>query len=526
MPAFEAIPSGNFSVRITRAITKVFKARHSLCPNDIVVLKAEKYTSGEDEDEHEAQDIVGLICKGRKDEDKGQAGKMRIYMASGREWEAYATTNGGYEFFSTDEHGLGMTLRWVPKRNKDGSKATMKDGSKRFNFSTISPHTRRHPVIASLCKTGLEINDSYKIPDMSGPTPKGTPKQSTSVLADVMEQETGESTDQIITDDALREIITMTAIWATFKEGWSASLRYDDKEVTYVASSSPSKSFLADCASPPASPLLTANDKRGSIKSISSGIVRRASLLSKGASHPQRSSTISTDDGDALASPTSRSPSVDPSATGGRARADSSSTVLVHRAATNRRNITTAQAVWRPDLLSPGSAAIAETSREDLAVRGTASLRSPSPLSGKGGRDKDKSGASISHRRAKSDGPAKGLLSLVKDHHRAASPARNSPRAYGAAGVIVRGDGDDDSSDDSSDDSEADHDEQEQQRNGNAQHRIASASTSSKTASLAEAEHSASKRALPPPATEKTPKKRPNWRKLLCGRSSLKKGRS
>ena len=120
-PAFDIVPSANFNVRLTRAITKVFKTKHGLCPNDLVVLKAEKYSFERDEDQ-EARDIIALICKGRK-EDGATQGKAKICLPEGREWEAYPTPNGGYEFFSTDEHGLGLTVRWVPKKNKDGSKS-------------------------------------------------------------------------------------------------------------------------------------------------------------------------------------------------------------------------------------------------------------------------------------------------------------------------------------------------------------------------------------------------------------------
>ncbi|KAF1822149.1 uncharacterized protein K489DRAFT_306050, partial [Dissoconium aciculare CBS 342.82] len=339
LPAFEVIPSANFSVRLNRAITRVFKARHGLCVNDLVVFKAEKYNADEEDDEHETRDVIGLICKGRKDEEKSMGNKMRIHMASGREWEAYPTTVGGYEFFTTDEHGLALTLRWVPKRNKDGSRMTMKDGSRRFNFSTISSGSRRHPVIATLSKTGLDIYDSYKLPDGSISTPLSTPQQVTTFLGDVLEEEEAggeQAPDHCATDDALREIITMTAIWVSFKEGWSPSFRYDSKDasndMSLQSGSSPSKStpLLGDISSPPGSPFLVPSEKRASIKSIGSGIVRRASLLSKGTPN-QRASTFSIGDDYTPEQSPSRSPSVN------RLRADSTSTVLVQRATSNSR---------------------------------------------------------------------------------------------------------------------------------------------------------------------------------------------
>lgn len=363
LPAFEVIPSANFSVRLTRAITKVFKAKHSLCPNDLVVLRAENYCTEERDEEQDARDVIGLICKGRKEEGATAAGKAKICLTSGQEWEACPLMNGGYEFFATDEHGLGLTVRWVPKRckDKDGNVKPKEKENKRFNFSTISPNSRRHPVIASLSKTSLDVNDTYKMPDPAAATPLSTPKQGTSILTEAMEDEQG-GKDQCETDDALREIITVTSIWVTFKEGWSPTLKYDDKDKDVLQRSpsvhnSPSKSGQSPVSTPPGSPSMQPLEKRTSIMSISSGIMRKGSLLSKGV----RTSTVSVPEGDEGPQDLKRSDSVTKKT--GRARSESTSTVLVHRAASNRRKNN--QATWRPDLLNVQQK-VQETSREDL----------------------------------------------------------------------------------------------------------------------------------------------------------------
>ncbi|KXT00461.1 hypothetical protein AC578_1931 [Pseudocercospora eumusae] len=377
LPALEVIPSANFSIRLTRAITKVIKARHGMCPNDLVVLKAEKYSTEEADEEQEARDVVGLICKGRKDEEKANAGKMFIHMASGRIWEAYATATGAYECSTVDEHGLETKVRWVPKRNKDGSK-TDKHGFRRFNFSTISPNRRRHPVIATLSKSGLDVNDTYKLPDAAAATPLGTPKLETTILENAMDDEAGGK--ELETDDKLREIISMTAIWVTFKEGWSPSFRFDDKQKDHLEATpgSPQKSFTSPIAAPPASPANMPLDKRGSLKSMGSGIMRRASVLSR-SNRSNRSSIASMPESEPNSPTPSRSASVNLGKVG-RARADSSSTVLVHRAASNRRKKNEPSS-FRPDLVLSND--LHETSKEDLAreFNGTSEAKKqPAPL--------------------------------------------------------------------------------------------------------------------------------------------------
>ncbi|KAK0958235.1 hypothetical protein LTR91_021443 [Friedmanniomyces endolithicus] len=373
--------SANFNVRLTKDITRVFRAKHGLCPNDFVVLRAETYTTADEaETGQEAQDIIGLICNRRKDNNKDEPSsshpmekaKAKICMASGAEWEACSLPTGGYEFFTTDSHGLGLKVRWVPKKEKDGSKATTKDGCQRFNFSTISANSRRHPVIAVLSNKEMEVYDAYRVPDINV-TPTPTPQRtSNSALTDAMEDEGASLQDQRETDDALREVITMTAIWVTFKEGWSPTFKAvysKDKDAVTGAGSravsivsvpnSPSKSALG-LTTPPASPLKANLEKRNSIKSVGSDVLRRSSLLGR---KGNRSSHASVPEEDLREAGLGRSESVKKA---GRARGDSTSTVLVHRAASNRRrNNTNSQATWRPDLLQAQQHPLNETSREN-----------------------------------------------------------------------------------------------------------------------------------------------------------------
>lgn len=375
-PALEVIPSANFNLSLQRAVTRVFKTRHGLCQNDVVVLKAEKYNSDESDHDQE-QDVIGLICKGRKDDEKNIAGTPSIHMASGAIWEAIPMPNGGYEFSSTDEHGLQLKVRWVPKKNKDGKLAT-KHGKRRFNFSTISANSRRHPVIATLCGSALEINDSYKVPEPAALTPLSSPAKE-SILDDVEDDEDGSQRNE--TSDQLREIITMTAIWVNFKEGWSPSLKYEEKDSFTPRSPSRTGTSLS-MDSVPGSPPPPPVEKRSSLKSLGSGIIRRTSVLSKS----NRSSIISVpEENEPTDDAPSRSASVAKST--GRSRADSSSTVLVHRAASNRRKNNQQAAAWRPEHLLSTHDPLQETSREDLSRDFSTPTRkaTPSPLAAKNG---------------------------------------------------------------------------------------------------------------------------------------------
>lgn len=224
VPAFELLPSVIFSPSLSRAISKFIPAKHGLCPSDLAIVKANSYhqheQSGADEDE--SRDILAIICKGRRG-DATEPVKAKIFLEDGNEWEAYSMPNGGYEFTSIDEHGLTATARWVPKRprgSRSQSATTELESprpdvtGKKFNFSTIMPSSRRHPVIANLTSTTLDILDSYRLPT---PSTSPTGKQS--------EPSEAESVD---TTPGLRSLITATAIWVGLREGWSSGYRYED----------------------------------------------------------------------------------------------------------------------------------------------------------------------------------------------------------------------------------------------------------------------------------------------------------
>lgn len=230
MPAYELLHSAIFSPSLSRAILKTFRAKHGLCPADLAIVKADKYHQHEEAgaEEDESRDVLALICKGRKAADS--PAKAKIFLDDGSEWDVSVLPTGGYEFSTTDEHGLTTTARWVVKRPRGRRSQSASDldspspqeaQSKKFNFSTISPHSRRHPIIANLSSTMLDIQDTYNMP---APVPSAlSPSIDLSLQDD--ESPKGES---IETTPALHTLITATAVWVALREGWTPGYRYED----------------------------------------------------------------------------------------------------------------------------------------------------------------------------------------------------------------------------------------------------------------------------------------------------------
>ncbi|KAG9554602.1 hypothetical protein KCU71_g12553, partial [Aureobasidium melanogenum] len=128
-------------------------------------------------------------------------------------------------------------------------------------------------------------------------------------------QDSASPSELIITTQSLKTLITATAIWVTLREGWCPGYRYDDimlRSPSLKLNTSPIKSSLD------LSPAATLKDdtprRSGSIARMfrSSGVKRRSTSS-------QIDGSTSTDE-----APVARSVSAR------RARADSTSTVLVH----------------------------------------------------------------------------------------------------------------------------------------------------------------------------------------------------
>ncbi|KAF2205543.1 hypothetical protein GQ43DRAFT_348448, partial [Delitschia confertaspora ATCC 74209] len=247
-PVYEVIPSALLASRSTRRFARSIGSKDRLGPNDLLVVKAEEYERKDeqrtDEERWGSRDVMGVICVGRKDDKEG-ATRTEILMEDGSCWEVIYMPNGGYEFTHTDEHGLTLKRRWVPKPAHSRRTSSLSNNpqsppaeDKRFNFSTISATSRRHPIIARMGRSSMEVVDSYTMPSATSPSsstpaspalltsPLATPSNFTSTSSFFNGSEPIEDRLPIETDDALRRFIVVTGIWVAFCENWSDAYNY------------------------------------------------------------------------------------------------------------------------------------------------------------------------------------------------------------------------------------------------------------------------------------------------------------
>lgn len=228
-PAYEIVPFPLLPARSTRRLARTFNTRERLGPTDLLIVKAESYGSQDEETKSEddrwaSREVVGVICPARNEK-----GVTDICMDDGTSrWEVTAMPNGGFEFNTTDDHGLTLKARWVLKSARTRRVSSVSTAAplspvfgpgqddKKFTFSTISANSRRHPIIATMTHSRIDIMDSYSMPSAtSPPTPVSllsSPLPATPASID-MESFISDNQLPILMDEALRRFILVTGTW-------------------------------------------------------------------------------------------------------------------------------------------------------------------------------------------------------------------------------------------------------------------------------------------------------------------------
>ncbi|KAK4864900.1 hypothetical protein LT330_001523 [Penicillium expansum] len=278
LPVVDILPSTSYLPLLARKFPAIYRTRNGLGPYDLIVVLSEQYdrtvgsipekrVSSEDEDE-DHREVVATICQ-KHEEDARLKGKVEICLNFGPVWEASPLPSGSYEFVAQTDNGVQI-MRWALRCGRSRRMTTpagtqSREDGKRFTFSVIDPTTRRHPVLASMTRNQLEINDEYSTAIWSGTGPT-TPNSGMSVVSDASDGETPLDGSLVTLDDGLRTLIIITGIWVAFREGWSDNFRYGD-----LVSSPSTKSTMSPTSVKYTSPTSAKNETDSFPKSDEDG---------------------------------------------------------------------------------------------------------------------------------------------------------------------------------------------------------------------------------------------------------------
>ena len=267
IPVLDVVPSFVFAPKLARKFPSIFKGKEGLGADDLVIVNSQNYNSSHDakgqmesisnEDSWETREIVAAICPPKK-RMTGVEDFTEICLTHGAVWKASPLSTGAYEFQSVDERGNRIMARWVPRpplvrRRTYNGQATSNLSpaeQRRFIFSIINPDSRRHPVIASLSRSSIDISDQYSVPPVITRSQSLNSSQDHQPSApespNVYSNEYGSSKMAMIeTDERLRSLIIITGIWVAFMEGFSPNFQYNKPASSTVQGVNPAPSHKA-----------------------------------------------------------------------------------------------------------------------------------------------------------------------------------------------------------------------------------------------------------------------------------------
>ncbi|KAI0542020.1 hypothetical protein GGR58DRAFT_510584 [Xylaria digitata] len=228
---------------LLKSVPGIAGIRRELSGQDILLVRSEDYASRVsrsesdcDEDGIMTRDLLAILSPS-KTEDRAE-----IVMAEGTVWVATTRSSGNsysYEFTSVDSIGRTITARWVRKQivstslpgtptspNHNSAKPQLSDT--KFTFSFLDPGRRRHPVLATLTSTSLNIPETYttvpQSPSRSPPTSQNFSPTNSPVSGD---QSQTERRTQLV-EEWQKSFISISAVWVALRHGWAPGFRPED----------------------------------------------------------------------------------------------------------------------------------------------------------------------------------------------------------------------------------------------------------------------------------------------------------
>lgn len=251
IPVLDVLPSVVFAPKLARKFPSVFKGKDGLGADDLLVVTSQNYNSSSplqkgklddisEEDNWATREVVAAICQPKKREANSES-IIELCLDHGPVWEASRLQNGAYGFVSIDESGNRTVARWVPRRQLTRRQSQNGNGEpeilpaeqqRKFTFSIINPNSRRHPVIATLYRSSLEISDRYSAPSLPVSAFAQMPASSDGPHAHFEEQEIPTATTIIETDEYMRNLIIISGIFVAFQEGYSPNFQYEKSSIS------------------------------------------------------------------------------------------------------------------------------------------------------------------------------------------------------------------------------------------------------------------------------------------------------
>ncbi|CAK7211170.1 hypothetical protein SCUCBS95973_001042 [Sporothrix curviconia] len=256
LPVIDVYPSsliaGNVAApRFSKRFPRLFGINGELGLHDTILVQSEDYDSQMlgsesegDDDVFEHRALLAVLSPLRRGD------QSEIALEDGSVWTTTPLPTGSFDFVRIDQHGVKTTARWVRRAiTKPAAMSPGLDDSTapatecKFTFSIIDPQSRRHPILATLTRSTLEILDRYTTVSSSAsrypPTRAWTQSPALHDADASNDEELSHDEDSgqppaiapamlsnakarttLPVDAALKTFISISAIWVSMQCGW------------------------------------------------------------------------------------------------------------------------------------------------------------------------------------------------------------------------------------------------------------------------------------------------------------------
>ncbi|KAF2674901.1 hypothetical protein BT63DRAFT_409038 [Microthyrium microscopicum] len=232
-PAYEVAPLSRFDDcnRVGSRLRRLGKGKVNIVIDDLVVLKSSDYqtpsATAEPVDLPDSRDVLGIISP--LPFEAGQPiGRVKIILDDAV-WHGTPLPDGKYDLKPNGTEQCGG--RWyIPKsqRTKFAENDSKPGDDLKFYFAAMLQQTKKHPTLASLTKSHLDVYDSYTLAASSNeeaisPLAISPQPQDMDLTADL----SGSSTrEPVPLDDLHRRLVIVSSFWIMLREGWSSNYTF------------------------------------------------------------------------------------------------------------------------------------------------------------------------------------------------------------------------------------------------------------------------------------------------------------
>ena len=245
-PVFEVIPISRLGsiTTVGGRLRRFVMGKANFAAEDVAVVHVGNYGAVgmlESFDIPESRNVLGVISRPQPAANKTEGVQILLENAM---WFGHARGRGVYDL-STGENDEQHARWYIPKAKKRQSADGWVDG--KLYFAPILPNTKRHPTVAALSRSCLDIYESYSA--YVDPEPQPGPAEVPDRVGEL------DFATPIPTDEMLRRLIIISSLWVMACEGWTHNFNFapisspaQSRSLPPGPSRTPSQSKPADLA--------------------------------------------------------------------------------------------------------------------------------------------------------------------------------------------------------------------------------------------------------------------------------------